>query len=297
MKLKLIRNVVIGVVLLLVLAVVLGIVFINAIARKAIESQASASLGVPTTLSSASIGLFSGKFGLRQLSIANPPGFADATLLSLGSADLDFPLSGIFSSPVTVPSLRLDGLALNLQRKPDSSNYGIIIDNLKKGSSPSAQQPAAEGKKFIINELVLTNITVKLDMAGLPNLPVVGDAANNAGKFNVTLPEIRLANVGKTGSGVGGSGVTAGQLTEIIFQALLSAVVDKGGLDPAILGDIQGSLAQMPDRIKGMAAGLADGAAKTAADAAKSIADPSKVIDEAKKAGEGLRNLLPGSGK
>lgn len=293
MKLKVVRNIVIAVVLVVVLAIVLSIVFINVLAKKAIESGASASLGVPTTLGSASVGLFSGKFGLKQLNIANPPGFADATLLSLGSADLDFPLSGIFSSPVTVPSFRLDGLTLNLQRKPDGSNYGTIIDNLKKGASSSGSTSSGEGKKLIITELVLTNINVNLDMAGLPNLPVIGDTANKAGQFKVNLPEIRLANIGQTGSGVGGSGVTSGQLTEIIFQAILSAVVNKGGLDPAILGELQGSLAQMPDHIKGLAAG----AAKGVTDAAKNLADPSKAIDEAKKAGEGLKNLLPVPGR
>lgn len=293
MKLKLVRNILIGVVLLVVLAVVLSVVFINVIARKAIEGGASASLGVPTTLSSASIGIFSGKFGLKQLDIANPQGFTAPTLLSLGSVDLDFPLSGLFSSTVNVPSLKLDGLTVNLQRLVSSSNYGVIIDNLKKNSSGSSSTSSGEGKKFIIKELVLSNITVNLDMAGLPNLPVVGDAANKAGQFKVTLPEIRLTNVGQTGTGVAGSGVTAGQLTEIVFQAVLAAVVNKGGLDPAILGDIQGSLAQMPDRIKGMAQGFAEGAVKNV----KDLADPSKVIDEAKKTGDDLKKLIPIPGR
>ncbi len=305
-KLKVVRNVALTLVVLLIVGVVALILSINWVARKGIETGATSALGVPTTLNSARVGIFSGTFGLSGLNVANPPGFDGPTFLGLGNGDVQVSLGSLFSDTITVPSLTLDRFTINLQRKATGSNYGVILDNLAKGGSkePQPSKPAGEGKRLIINELVLTNIEVGVDMLGLPGegspVAAVTGTLNQAAAQRITIPEIRLTNVGKTGEGVAGSGVTIKDLSGIVLQAVLSAAMNKGGLPADIVSDLQKGLANLPDTLKNVGTGVVGavgGAVGGAADEARKAAE--RAAEEAGKGlkgvGDGIRGLLPGS--
>ena len=61
--------------ILLVLATVAVALYIDTIAKTAIERGATYALGVETTLGSADVGLLSGTFSMGDLTVANPAGF------------------------------------------------------------------------------------------------------------------------------------------------------------------------------------------------------------------------------
>ncbi len=286
--------VVVGLVVLLVAAVALAIVFANSIARKGIETGATLALGVKTTLREADVGLLSGRFGLSGLDVANPQGFKSPHFLALGRGEVSVSLASLNSPTVDIPSFALSDLDVSLERKGDGANYTAILDNLKRAqdaaggsADPKAPKPApsGEGKKFVIQNLVLRNIKIHADLVGGP----IGDAA----KVTVPIDEIRLENVGKTGTGVGGTGVTMGQLTSIIVQAVLAAATEKGaGIIPgAILGELQGGLAGL-DGLKNIpmkALGDVKGAVEKAGqDAEKAV---KQGLDDVKK---GIENIIPG---
>jgi hypothetical protein len=305
-KLRIVRNIALTLVVLLVVGVVALILSINWVARRGIEAGASSALGVPTTLNAARVGIFSGTFGLSGLNVANPPGFDGPTFLGLGRGDVEVSLGSLFSDTITVPSLTLDRFTINLQRKATGSNYGVILDNLAKGGSrePQPTQPAGEGKRLIINELVLTNIEVGVDMLGLPGegspVGAVTGTLNQVAAQRITIPEIRLTNVGRTGQGVAGTGVTIKDLSGIVLQAVLSAAMNKGGLPADVVSDLQKGLANLPDTLKNVGTGVVGavgGAVGGAADEARKAAE--RAAEEAGKGlkgvGDGIRGLLPGS--
>ncbi len=288
---------------LLVLLVVGGVVYalmsVNALAKKGIEAGGTYALGVPTTVDSVSIGLLSGQASLSNLNVANPQGFASPHFLKLGKGNVAVSLGSVQQEVIEIPTFALDAIDVRLERKGDSGNYQKILDNLKSvtgggGTKPASAPSGGPEKRFVIRDLTITNVRVELDMLGAGG--AVGEALNSATKIPVTIDKIEMKNVGKTGDGVGGTGVTMSQLASIIVQAVLSAAAEKGGgLFPAdIVGDLKGRLANL-DGLKDV--GLAVGgqameAAKKAEDAVKGVAEEGKkALEDAKK---GLEGLLPG---
>lgn len=218
--------------LLLVGVAAVVLVMIDAVARTGIEKGGSYALGVPTTLSSADIGVTSGRFGLSGLAVQNPEGF-EGQFLRLGQGGVEVSLGSLMKDTVVLPRFTLSDVELDLKRTASGSNYGVILDNLKRfesGEKPKSQEP---GKKFKINEVVISNVVVHVDLVGGP-----------AGLTSVNIPihEVRLTNVGSDGSGV-----DIAEMTSIVLQAIIAAAVDKGGsLIPGdVLGDLQGGLKQL----------------------------------------------------
>ncbi|MBA4028272.1 MAG: hypothetical protein C0475_03930 [Planctomyces sp.] len=228
-------------------AVVAGFVFIDSLAKQAIERGGTAALGVKTTLGSADVGVLSGRFALSGLNIDNPPGFKAPAFFSLGSGAVAVSYSTLQEPTVVLPELTLSTIRVWLERSSGATNYGAILDNLKKfqgtpsgGSGAGAGSGSGSGSetKFVISELVIRDVSVSIDMAGFPG--PAGEIVNKAASLSIPVEEIRLQNVGQTGSGVGGTGVTMGELTGIVLQAVLGAVQDKAGgaLPPFLTQDL-----------------------------------------------------------
>src|SRR5262249_47326800 len=151
-------------------------------------------------------------------------------------------------------------------------------------------QPAPGGpeKKFVVHNLTIRNVHVELSMIGAPG--AVGEVINKATNIPVTIDKIELHDVGKTGDGVAGSGVTMSQLSAIIVQAVPPAAAEKaGGLSPAdVLGDIQGRLANLGS-LKDLGMTVAAPVQKAAEEAVHKAEDAAKKAgDEAKKGIEGV---------
>ena len=269
--------------ILLVLATVAVALYIDTIAKTAIERGATYALGVETTLGSADVGLWSGTFSMGDMTIANPAGFESPYFTHLGQGDVKVAIKTLLQETVELPTLTLTNLDMHLEKKQGKANYDVILENLKRFESQENAQDDAGGKKFIIEEVLIKNIMVHVQL-----LPLGGDLT----KLDVPIDEVRLHDVG---SGTDGS-VLMSELTSVIIKAVLAAIVQKGGgLIPSdILGDLGqglGSLAEMGvdvatglgDRIKDAGGGL-DEVTEGLGDAIKSI-------------GDGLGGLLGGDKK
>jgi hypothetical protein len=205
------------VVLVLILAVVAVFIWIDSIAKVAVEKGGTYALGVNTTLDKASIGVFSGHFGMSGLMVANPSGFATPHFLKLGDGQVDVSVGELNHDVVHVPRFLLANIDLNLDKKDGKYNYQVILDNLKKlesGQKQKEEPQAKPGKKFIIGQLLVKNVTVHVDPLGL----------GATTKMDVTLDEISMQNVGSKGEGV-----TVAQISDIALKAILSAVMAKAG--------------------------------------------------------------------
>lgn len=288
------------VVLLLVLVVVGGLIYavtsIDSLARVGIEKGATYALGVNTSLRSADVDVLAGTFSMAELNVSNPPGFTSPHFLSLGTGGVAVSLATLQKKTIELPSLTLDRISVHLERKPDAgTNYKVILANLDKLKGTSSKPASADERRFIIRELTITNVVVHADLLGGPG--AIGELTT----INIPIDQIKLTNVGKTGTGVGGTGVTIGELSSIIVQALLAAAADKGGsIIPAdFLSDLKGSLANL-DGIKDLGMNVLAEQTATIKDAGKKIIDDAaeKTKDAVKDAlDKGLKNLLPGDKK
>lgn len=231
--------------LILIILILVGLLFfIDSAARTGIQRGGTYALGVNTDVNHVSVGLFSGRLSLTGLSVANPQGFKADRFLSLGQGDVSVSIPSLTKDTITVPTLSLDNINVNLERKDSGANYQVILDHLQKLGGPQKTQPAPSesgGKKLIINNLSIRHVTVHADL-GAPG--PLGQIAT----VTVPIDEVKLSNVGKdTGSGVGGSGVTISQLSSIIVQAVLQAAAQKSTELGPIAGELQGAIAKIGD--------------------------------------------------
>lgn len=286
-----------GLLVLIVAAVLIALASINAIAKNAIQSGGGYALGTGVKVDSVSVGLLSGKLSLAGLEVANPPGsnFKSPNFLALGHGGVNVSLGSLRQNVVEMPSLALDTLRINLEKSGEVTNYKAILDNLAKvsgGGKGKPAPPAGEEKKFIIRDLDLKNITVNIDLIGGPG--AVGELT----RVSVPIDRIQLSDVGKTGSGVAGTGVTLSELSAIVVKAILAAATDKGGdiIPGDVLGELKGRLAALGGANLDELKVKVTGEVQKKADELKN-----KVIDEGKKkldeAADKLKGLIPGQDK
>jgi len=272
-------------VVLVIGAVVAAFLYIDVIAKRAIESGATASLGVKTKLRSANVKILTGEFSMGGLNVSNPKdgGFKSDHFLTLGDGGVAVAFATLRQDIIELPHLTLTDIDVNLEKKGGTANYQVIMDNLKK--SQGEPPPDAEAAKFIVRKLNIKNVKVHVDMLGTGDLT----------KISVPIDEIVMKDIGSDGSGV-----EMGELAGIIVAAVFKAVAEKGGgLIPADLaGELTAGLGQLGDLTK-----LADieslgnvvGELGNLGNVGEKVEDlGNKAKEELDKATGGLGNLLGG---
>jgi hypothetical protein len=251
---KLVLRILIGVGVVFLLLVLGAFFFVDSLAVQAVERGGSYALGVPTELDSADIGLFSGEFGLAGLSVANPPGYEQPDFLTLREARLEVATGSVLSDRVSVPLLELSGIALDLEKNAQGTNYGAILDNLgrfeSQGPAPAEEEAAGGGKSFVLERLVVRDVTVRVDL-----LPMGGEAT----EVTLSIPEIVLANIGQE--------LSLAEICALVVKTILSASLEAGaGVLPAdFLKDLGGrlkGLEALPDSVAEQVGGALDQAAQ-----------------------------------
>ncbi len=295
---KWIKRIVVLVVLVVVVVGVIGYVMIDRIAKTGIQEGGTYAMGVETKLDGIHVGLLSGKVSLDGLSVANPEGFNADHFMSLGDGSVEVTLGSLMGDKVEVPLLTLNHINLSLEKDKGTANYQVILDHLAEvtggSDEPAEDTGAEEGKKFVINELVITDVRVKAEVIGGMSVPI-------------TIPEIRLTDIGTESD----KGVLLKDLTGIILTAILTSVVEQAGdLLPGGIGEgLQGGLAAVGDLgdfgvqvvgdVTAQASEMAGKAAEKLGESAGQIGDKlGGAGEEASKAAdkltEGLGGLLGG---
>jgi hypothetical protein len=215
---------------------------VDAVAKAAIERGGSAAFGVETKLESADIGLLGGGIGLAGLEIANPAGYRGPHSITIRSIDSEGSLTKLLDSPVEIPKLAISGIRANIERRDAQTNWGVLAENVKRLESGESK----EGKRFIIREMIISDVVVTVDVAGaaLPAGPL-----GQLGQLELKIDSLRLADVGAEGN----QGVVLAEVAGVLLKALLNGVAEKGaGVLPAEL------TRDFEQRLQGLA-GLGDG--------------------------------------
>lgn len=178
----------IALVLLVVIVLALVYFYLDSIAKTAIERGGEYATGVDTTVNDVKLGILGGTFAMDGFVLANPAGYQSNHFLALADADVAVSLGSLRQDVVVVPTLHLDGVHLNLERRAGKQNFDVILENLEKLSSPETAPapPDAEAQKWIVNDLRITNVVVNASGEGL---------LSDNQDVSFTIPEIALANV------------------------------------------------------------------------------------------------------
>jgi len=278
-------------VLVLVLAVGLGTLYFyrNRLIRSAVETNASSSLGVKTTLGSANLGLFGGTLSLGNLNIGSPSGYSAPQMFTLGELGLGVDYGGLRKDPIHVSKITIDKPKAVLEYVNGKFNFQALMDQMGGGQqkTPDNKEPV----KLIIDELMVKDAAVEVHAPMIPsaitvNIPTVtlkqvgnGDGAQNG----AAIKDV----VGATMSALAASAANSpqlkdfGQLNQILRdqaqQAMAKVQKELGQQVQAMTSQVTGELnkALGPDAGK-MLQGVTGGK------------DPAKMVDE------GLKGLIPG---
>jgi hypothetical protein len=254
-------KIVVAVLVLIVIALVVGWMAIDSIAKTAIERGGTYALGVPTQVNSVSLGLLRGEITIRGLTVGNPEGFKTPHLIKTGTVELAVRPGSLLSDTIQVNRFEIDGLDLNFEQKLGSSNISVIVGNTKKaGGGKAGEAQPSGGKKVKADRVVVRNVVAHVQV-----LPVGGQAST----LDVKVPEIVLTDVGSDGAG----GATVSELVRKLVPAILVAVVEKckGVVPDADLNRLSSDLGKTLEGLGTSARQAGENLQKGAGDAIKKI--------------------------
>jgi len=227
---KIVGAVVIGVVVLALVAYMA----VDTIVASLIRTEGSTLLGVPTQVGSVRLGLLEEHTTLRGLTVANPKGFERAHFVQIAEATIEASLGTMLGDDINIPTVRIDGLVLDLEQINDSLNADVIVNHINASTASEFKQ-TRDPVQLNIASLEITNIT----------LHARGSIVNIAGgKIDAEIPSFTMVNVGtKTDDGE-----VSAQIVSLVLSIMLQHIADNPvkGLSSAAVGSIASALDKIP---------------------------------------------------
>jgi len=255
---KILRIVVLAIVVLIVCIVVLVHLFGNSLLKTGIETAATKTLNVGVKIDDMDFSILGGKVSFQNLVIDNPPGYKHDRLLEIGDARIAVSTGSLLKDTVNIKEIMLDNVNVVLeQRGVTSNNLQDVIKSIPKEEEEPEGETKKAAKKLHIDNLELTNITVRVKL-----LPIPGK------KDTVTLKldPIRMTDLGSDDK------LDVAKLSGKILLAIATGVAKQGA---GLLPD------EMTDAMK-TTLGVTVKLGKTAAEGGK------KILEEGADAGKGL---------
>lgn len=222
---KLIWRILIGAVLVLILLVVIAYIAIDVITRSVIDREGSAVLGVPTSVSSVHMAVFTAGSGLQNLTIANPPGFKRPNFIEVKDARIEANLGTLLSSDIEIPLVHIKGLTVDLEQIDDRLNASIIVKNVD--ANTATPDDTSDPVDFNIKTLIMEDI----------HLTASGSIVNIAGgHLDTKIPRLELHTLGTKTDG--------DQLAHQLISMMLGVLMQHIAENP--IQGLSGAVATVP---------------------------------------------------
>lgn len=220
--------------LILLVAGVIAFVVLNSgsLVKTAIEEFGPQYLGVDVGVSEVNLALAEGSAQIKGLRVGNPEGFAGPHLMKLDEIKVVLDTSQLSDTLVVMKEVVIDGADVAAVAQGQRTNFQQLMDNLEASGAveDSAADDSAESEtKFIIDRFAFTNATASM-------------SSDVLGELELTLPDIKLADIGRKGDGA-----TAAEVAEQIFRPL-SAAITREAVNQGL--DIEGAKQQVKDKIR-----------------------------------------------
>ncbi len=250
----------IRIVLVLVALIGIGLWFVwsrlDALVKFGIEQGTPPVLQTSVSVGHVKLSPFSGTGLIEGFEIGNPTGFTGPRAVRIGRAEVALDLNSVSADKVVIQYIRITDPEINLEAGLGGTNLKHIADNAKSfvsqqsspaGAGPArADSPPAGSKqqkpvKLQVNELLITGAKLSASAAGI----VPGADAT------VTLPDIRLTNLGS-----GSAGITPAELTAQVLSHLNTEAA-KASASGALKNLLNGGAAKLntgglKDGVKGL---------------------------------------------
>ena len=247
---KLIR-ILIVLVLLLVVAGVIAFLFLGTIVKRGVEKVGPMVTKTQVKLDSANISVFSGSGELKGFVIGNPEGYKTPQAIKVGTMAVSIVPGSILKEKKHIRSIKVEGPEITYETDLKGSNIGKLLDNVGGSAEQDKKAPTKEQQtsktKLQVDEFVITGAKVQVS-ASVMGVP--GTAYDQA----ITLPEIRLKDLGQ-----GEDGITPAELSKRVLAVVLDETVKAVGANAGKLKDAGKALGTgAVDELKKSGSGIGD---------------------------------------
>jgi uncharacterized protein involved in outer membrane biogenesis len=210
MKKLLVRGLIVVVILIIVAVLAVGF-FLDGAIKKGVETVGPKIVKVDIKLDSVSLSILSGSGSLKGLVVGNPAGYKTPQAISVGKASLAVSPGSLLSDKIVVRSVRVEAPEITFEGGLKENNLTKILDNVNAaaggGTEPAAPAEEKAGKKIQVDDFVISGAKVNVSLTGMggKSVPLV-------------LPDIHLTSLG-----TGPDGITPADLTQRVFQELVSS--------------------------------------------------------------------------
>ncbi len=199
-----------------VIAVVAGIAFftmsnLGPLIKKSINTFGPKITKTDVEVEDVNISIFSGQATIKKFLLGNPKGFKSAQAMKVTSIHVDIDESSITKNPMIINKIEILSPEITYEKITGSDNFQTLLKNIKKSAKAEGKaakksdtSKSKQGKKIIINDVVVKGGKIHLAITGL-----------TGNKITAPLSDIHLTDVGKKTNGA-----TAAQAFEQIFGAL-----------------------------------------------------------------------------
>ena len=256
------------VVLIVGLAVLVGL-FGKKAMKTGVEIGATKALKVPVTVEGTSLSILAGSAGVKNLVVANPPGYQNKTMLELGDARVDLELGSVLTDTVRIDDILLENVTVTLEQKGLTNNIQEVLNGMSgEAPKPKPQKEEKPSKDLLIKHLLISDVAVKVKL-----LPVPGKSDT----ITMKLAPIEMNDVGSKDK------VDVAVLSSKVLLAIIGGIAQQGvGILPE---DIIGPLG---DTLKGLGAAAQTVLKETGKVLEGGKEATEKVLEGTKKAGEDL---------
>jgi hypothetical protein len=290
---KIIRRIVILVVLLLIVGGIVIYMSLDRIIKTTVQTEATSSLNLNTTLDSAHLALLGGSLKLDGLTVASPPGFGSAPMFQLGQAAMKVNYGQLRDEPIHVSDITITNPSLLVEYLNNQLNLNAAMDQMPKSSDESSTASSGSSKpiKLIIDNLTITGATVTVHPGNtFPGMPA---------ELAIPLPPLTLKNIGTGNGNQNGAAlndVIAQVTTEMWASALKSGKIE-GQFKQMALAKVQDLTKNLPGNVGGTLSDLAGNPSNAVNDILGKHGGNAPTSQPANKIGNDIGNFLNGGKK
>jgi uncharacterized protein involved in outer membrane biogenesis len=197
-------------VLIVIAAMVVGF-FLGPIVKAGLETVGPKITRVSIKVDAVDLSLLTGSAKIKGLVLGNPEGYKAPQAISVGTVAVGVNPFSVLSDKIVIRSVRVEAPEITFEGNPFSgNNLSTIMKNVNsatKNGGPAATNAASKAgtkpaKKLEVDDFLITGAKVNFNGATL------------------SLPDIRLTDLGK-----GSDGITAADLTRRVLEAITTATV------------------------------------------------------------------------
>jgi hypothetical protein len=207
-----------GTIAIVVIAIAVGAFYLlsnlNSLVADAIETHGSEVTDTSVRVSGVDIALREGRGTITGLSVASPEGFESQVAFSLGDITVDIDLGSVRKDPTVIDEVRIRAPVINAEiKKSGVSNIDELRKRVQAYTAASGESTDGDAKRIRIKTFVFEQGRIEVDATAL-----------GVEKRTLTLPEIRMSNVGGTSGGA--PDVIAKEVLSVVAKNVASEIAN-----------------------------------------------------------------------